>query len=126
MNSDSGKARKYNEESLLKALANEEGKDEQLALAPESCNLKWMLKADLLELCRSEERDLIQKSKLNWMKLGDVNTKFFHRFLAAEKKRKVYNFCRENCQIPILEKLLSILLVKLLSILLEKLHIIFY
>lgn len=43
-NSDSEKARKYNEESLLKALANEEVKDEQMK------NLKWMLNVDLLEL----------------------------------------------------------------------------
>ena len=50
-----------------------------------------MLKANLLELHRREERDLIQKSKLNWMKLGDEDTKFFHRFLAAEKK-KIYDF----------------------------------
>ena len=57
-------------------------------MASENSTLKWLMEADLLELFRMEERDLIQKSKLNWMKLGDVNTKFFHRFLAAEKKRK--------------------------------------
>ena len=74
---------------MLKALANEEAKDEQLALASESSNLKWMLKADLLELYRSEERDFIQKNKLNWLKLGDENTKFFHRFLAAKKEKNL-------------------------------------
>lgn len=32
-----------------------------------------------------EERILIQKSKLNWHRLGVENTNFFHCFLAAEK-----------------------------------------
>ena len=69
-------------------MANEEDKNE-LDLATESSTIKWMLKADLLELHKREERDLIQKRKLNWMKLGDENTKFFHRFLSAKKRRNL-------------------------------------
>ena len=58
-------------------------------MVTESSTLKWILEADLLELYRREERDLIQKSKLNWMKLGDKHTKFFHRLLAAKKRRNL-------------------------------------
>ena len=51
-------------ESLLKAVANEEDKDEELDWATESSTLKttlkWLLEADLLELYRREERNLIQ------------------------------------------------------------------
>ena len=63
--------------------------------------------ADLLELYRREERGLIQKSKLNRMKLGDVNTKFFHRFLAAKKKKSTV-FAEKIAKCQLLEKLLSI------------------
>ena len=38
-------------------------------------------KADVLALYKREERDLIQKSKLNWLKLGDENMSFFIIFL---------------------------------------------
>lgn len=44
----------------------------------EELSLRMSLKADLLVIYRMEERNLIQKSKLNRLKLGDGNTNFFH------------------------------------------------
>lgn len=35
-----------------------------------SMDLKASMKAELLSLYRMKERDLIQKSKLNWLNLG--------------------------------------------------------
>ena len=46
-------------------------------------------KRDLLALHRREERDSIQKSKLNLLKLGDENTSLFQPFLATKKKRSL-------------------------------------
>ena len=51
--------------------------------------VKLSIKSDILAIYRREERDLIQKSKLNWLKLGDENTSFFDRFLAAKKRRSL-------------------------------------
>ena len=43
------------------------------------------LKAELMSLHKIEEMNLIQKRKLNWIRLGDENTSFFHRFLTVKK-----------------------------------------
>lgn len=47
-----------------------------------------------------EERNLIQKSKLNWLRLGDENTSFFYRFLAA-KKTKLFTEILSLDEVPI-------------------------
>ncbi|TYK01648.1 signal peptide peptidase-like 5 isoform X2 [Cucumis melo var. makuwa] len=52
-------------------------------------NLRLSLEADLLEILRTKERNLLQKSKLTWLMLGDENTSFLHRFLAAKKRRNL-------------------------------------
>lgn len=36
-----------------------------------------------------DERNLMEKRKLNWLSLGDENSKFFHRFLSAKKRRNL-------------------------------------
>lgn len=50
---------------------------------------RMSLKAELFSLYRTEERNLRQKSKLNWLSLGDENSRFFHRFLAAKKRKNL-------------------------------------
>ena len=45
-------------------------------------------RVDLLALCRREERDIIQKTKLTWLKLGNKNMSFFHRSHRGRKKKK--------------------------------------
>ena len=39
-----------------------------------------------ISIYRVEERNCIQKSKLNWLVVGDDNTGFFYRFLNAKKR----------------------------------------
>ena len=51
-------------------------------------DLRSSLKTDLMFLYRIEETSLIQKSKLNWLKLGDENTNFIYRFLGGKKKEE--------------------------------------
>ena len=92
---------------MLKTLANEEDKDEQLDLATESSTLKRLLEADFLELYRREKRDLIQKNKLNWIKLGDVNTNLFHGFLATKKEKSIVS-AEKIAKYQLLKKLLSV------------------
>ena len=86
---DSERVKKKQEESLLQALANEEIKEESLNMSSLDNILKLSIKSDLLAIYRREERDLIQKSKLNWLKSGDENTSFFHRFLAAKRRHSL-------------------------------------
>ena len=86
---DSERARKNQEESLLQALENEEIKEESQTMSSLDNVLKLSIKSDLIAIYRREERDLIQKCKLNWLKLEDENTSFFHRFLAAKKRRSL-------------------------------------
>lgn len=47
------------------------------------------LKVELLERSMIDERNLIQKSKLNWLKLGGENSSFFYHFLAAKKRKNL-------------------------------------
>lgn len=47
------------------------------------------LKAELMSLHKIEEMNLIQKSQLNRIRLGDENTSFFHRFLAVTKRKNL-------------------------------------
>lgn len=42
-----------------------------------------------MNLYLMEERNLIQTSKLNWLKFRDENTNFFHRFLSAKKRKNM-------------------------------------
>ena len=59
---------------------------EEVGMGREIC---LSLKAELLSLYRIEERNLMQKSKLNWLSLGDENSCFFHWFLSAKKRRNL-------------------------------------
>ena len=62
---------------------------ELIGLNQEELNSRAALQAELLSIYQNEERNFIQKSKLNWLSLGDENTSFFHRFLNAKKRRNL-------------------------------------
>ena len=62
---------------------------ELIGLNQEELNSRAALQAELLSIYQNEERNFIQKSKLNWLSLGDENTGFFHRFLNAKKRRNL-------------------------------------
>lgn len=47
------------------------------------------MQAKLLSIYETKERNRIQKSKLNWLKVGDENLGFFHCFLNAKKRRNL-------------------------------------
>lgn len=62
---------------------------ELIGLNQEELNSRAALQAELLSIYQNEERNFIQKSKLNWLSSGDENTGFFHRFLNAKKRRNL-------------------------------------
>lgn len=74
-------------------LPEEIGKFDEEAENSTNSNLeldrRYNLRAELFNLYMEEERNLIQKSKLNWIRMGDENTRFFHCFLAAKKRRNL-------------------------------------
>lgn len=55
----------------------------------EEISIWTLVKSELLDLYLLEERNLIQKCKLLCLKAGDENTNFFHRFLAAKKRKSL-------------------------------------
>ncbi|XP_038884537.1 DEAD-box ATP-dependent RNA helicase FANCM isoform X3 [Benincasa hispida] len=83
------KDQKIREESLLKEIKEKDLQADTLENFSAEEDVRVSLKADLLSLYQAEERDLIQKSKLNWLLLGDENTSFFHRFLAAKRRKNL-------------------------------------
>lgn len=58
---------------------------ERYGLNDEELAHKSALQADLLSVYRIEERNCIQKSKINWLTVGDENTGLFHRFLNEKR-----------------------------------------
>lgn len=78
---------KRKEKDMLSKLEFFDSKTEMEDFSTTEMDIRLAIKVDLLNLYLLEERNLIQKSKLNWLKLGDENTKFFHRFLSAKRRR---------------------------------------
>lgn len=81
--------RRRKEEHILQKLENLESSVEDDESHIAKLSLRLALKAEFLKILKEDERNLIQKSKLNWLKLGDENTSFFHRFLAAKKRKNL-------------------------------------
>ena len=79
---------KENEKLLLSKLESLEATADLVGLNVVEVCIRSAIKAEILSIYQFEERNLIQKSKLNWLSVGDENTEFFHRFLNA-KKRKI-------------------------------------
>lgn len=86
-NANFEKEKKRSEEALLKEIEQYdlENPDEEVL----ERDLRISLKAELLSLYCIDERNLMQKNKLNWLSLGDENSKFFHCFLSAKKRRNL-------------------------------------
>lgn len=66
-----------------------ETKAEREDLSIAELDVRLAIKGDLMNLYIMEERNIIQKSKLNWLKLGDENTSFFHRYLSTKKRKNI-------------------------------------
>lgn len=51
------------------------------------CNREKDMMSKFVELLAAEESFKKQKSRVNWLKLGDQNTKFFHQKMASNRLR---------------------------------------
>lgn len=64
----------------------------QSALSHHQSNAHLLLERDLIavliNILRDEELLWFQKSRANWIELGERNTKFFHSTTIAKRKRK--------------------------------------
>ena len=76
---------KQKEERLLRELEIIDELAENVGLNEVELAHRSAIQTELLCIYRTEERNFIQKSKLNWLAVGDENTGFFHRFLNAKK-----------------------------------------
>ncbi|XP_038904301.1 uncharacterized protein LOC120090656 [Benincasa hispida] len=85
-----GKEMKLKEESLLNELQRKDSLTVDVSSQIRVDDASYSLKADLLALYQLEEKSLIQKCKLKWLKEGDENTSFFHRFLSTRKRKNLF------------------------------------
>ena len=87
---------KEREKSLLSELEKYDYVAELIGLNEEELDSRAALQAELLSFYQNEERNYIQKSKLNWLSLGDENTDFFHRFLNAKERRNLITELKDD------------------------------
>lgn len=89
--------RQQKEKNLIAEIEYFDVKSEYEGLSSFECEIRSIAKGEWMELYLIDERNLIQKCKLQWLKGGDENTSFFHRFF-AEKKRKllISKLCSED------------------------------
>lgn len=73
----------------MKSLASCDAFAEVSGLKSEEIECRNSLQAELLSIYRIEERSNTQNSKLHWLKVGDENSGFFHRFLSAQKRKNL-------------------------------------
>lgn len=66
-------------------------------LCEKTKKLSCILLQEYCEAMRDEESLLMQKAKVEWMKDGDRNTKFFHKIIKGRQHRsRIMNICDEN------------------------------
>lgn len=62
---------------------------------------RCVLQNGLLNIYIEKEGTLIQKCKVHWLKEGDENTKFFHRYLAAWKRKALISELKNDSGISL-------------------------
>lgn len=75
------------ERSILESITALDRKEVSAGLSSLDSERRRDLKRDLLGIYILEERNLIQKRKVQWLREGDENTGFFHRVLVVKKRR---------------------------------------
>lgn len=78
-------------EALSKVVENIDKKGEQQELSPEEVSARQQAVGKIWDLNRWEEISWRQIYRVNWLKEGDKNTKFFHRMANV---RSIVNFLR--------------------------------
>lgn len=94
------KNKKRREEDLIKEIESLDAFANLTSLSDSKLASRSSMKAELMFLYRFKEINLIQKSKLNWMQLGDENTSFFHRLLAAKKRKNLITELVNEFRVP--------------------------
>ncbi|KAL4194233.1 hypothetical protein AMTRI_Chr05g67590 [Amborella trichopoda] len=73
--------------NLLNTLLELDCLEESWPLSPSEIDLRIQTKLDYLSTLKKEELFWYQRCRINWLKVGDLNTRFFHR---------IANWCRRE------------------------------
>lgn len=78
-----------------------DSKAEEGALSIVESEVRIKVKGELFDLYLKEERNMLQKCKLQWLNEGNENTRFFHRYLAARKRKNLISEFTSLSGIPL-------------------------
>lgn len=74
-------------EILSQQIDHLDHKESDSGLTEEELGLRKKLKEEIQDIANKEEISWKQKSRINWLKHGDNNTSFFHKFANGRKAR---------------------------------------